>query len=364
MLNALAAAGGEVHYIAVEPYPVSHPRIIPHILWTPFPKKEGLPFWIYFILTAPIYSFFVGFRFRIDLVSLFGGFYSSLAFPLKLWKTPIITFVRSDIREIGRLQQRSPLLVFLEDLFIGVGLKLSDRIITVSDFLKETISTRYRIHSEKIGVLKNHIRMISTDPSKRDVCCQRLGFGTGKFIIVTLAVLNPEKNIDVLIRAGGALEIPATILIVGEGAERAKLQRLASRTAGPTRVIFTGWQEHVSEYLSAADLFVFPSRYEGCSNALLEALAHGIPCLGSCIPPNREVLRSESLLFDPDDPEALAQKISRIATDDRFLEEIKVSSEQAAKLFRFDWDRAVVALHEEILSLRRDRVDVGAASIG
>lgn len=364
MLTALADAGGEVHYIAVEPYPISHPRIIPHILWAPFSKKEGLLFWIYFILTAPVYSLLIGLRSKIDIVSVFGGLYSFLAFPLKLGGTPVITFARSDVREINRLQRRSRLLMFWEDVLVGVGLKLSDRVVTVSDFLKEVLSARYRIHSERICVLKNHITYTPTDAFTREACRRRLGFGTGNFIIVTLAVLNPEKNIEVLIRAGGALDRPATLLIVGEGPERLKLERIASEAAGSTRVIFTGWQDRASDYLSAADLFVFPSRYEGCSNALLEALAHGVACLGSHIPPNREILCSDRLLFGPDDPEGLAKKISRISADSGFFEEVRALSEQSAKAFLFDWDHAVVVLHQEVLSHRRDRAGVGAASIG
>lgn len=364
MLKALADAGGEVHYIAVEPYPISHPRIIPHILSVPFSKKGRLLFWIYFILTVPFYSLLIGLRSKIDIVSVFGGLYSFLAFPLKLGGTPIITFARSDVREINRLQRRYPLLMFFEDILVGIGFKRSDRVITVSDFLRETLSARYRIHPEKIGVLKNHITYAPTDAFTRETCRRRLGFGTGNFIIVTLAVLNPEKNIEVLIRAGGALEMPATILIVGEGPERLKLERVASQAAGSTRVIFAGWQDHVSDYLSVADLFVFPSRYEGCSNALLEALAHGVPCLGSRIPQNREVLCSEDLLFDPDDPEELARKISSIMTEDGSSEEVKILSEKSSKAFIFDWNHAVVALHEEVLNLGKDRVDVGATSIG
>ena len=73
MLIALANAGGEVHYICVELYPISHPKIVPHILWTPFSGKDGIFFWIYFISVVPFYSFFIGCRLKIDIVSVFGG---------------------------------------------------------------------------------------------------------------------------------------------------------------------------------------------------------------------------------------------------------------------------------------------------
>lgn len=364
MLNALADAGGEVHYIAVEPYPISHAKIISHILWTPFSNKEGIFFWIYFISVAPFYSFFIGLRFKVDIVSVFGGLYAFLAFPLKLRRTPLITFARSDVHEINRLQRRSPRLMFWEDLLVGIGFKLSSRIVTVNDFLKETFSKRYRIDRSRIGVLRNHIRTVSTDARMREASRRRLGISSGEFIIVTTAVLNPEKNIEVLIRAAGLLDLPATLFIIGDGPERSTLERLASQKGGSTKILFLGWQDQVAGFLSAADLFVFPSKYEGCSNALLEALAHGVPCLGSRIPQNKEILCSENLLFDPDHPEELAQKIAKVASDRRFLEVVNNLSAESVKRFTFDWDQSVIALHKEMLSLGRDRVGMGASSVG
>lgn len=97
MLKALADAGGEVHYIAVEPYPISHNKVIPHLLWTPFHQTEGVFFWIYFIATAPFYALWIGYRFKVDIVSVFGAVYGFLALLLKgLFGKPILTFVRSD----------------------------------------------------------------------------------------------------------------------------------------------------------------------------------------------------------------------------------------------------------------------------
>lgn len=361
MLNALADAGGEVHYIAVEPYPISHPKIVPHLLWSPFSKKEGILFWAYFISTVPIFSFIIALRCKVDIVSVFGGLYAFLAAPLKFLRKPVITFARSDEHEINLLQRRSFLTMFWEDLFVGIGFKVSDRIITVSDFLKETLLRRYRIDLSGVSVLKNHVRAVSVDPLAREAGRRRFGFGSGDFVIVTVSVLNPEKNIDVLIRAVGGLDAPATLLIVGDGPERSRLEKLASQTEGPARILFLGWQNHVSEYLSSADLFVFPSKYEGCSNALLEALAHGVPCLASRIPQNREIFSSERLLFDPDGPEELTQKISQIVTDRRSLAEVNELSAQSVKPFVFDWDQAVVSLHEEVLGQGKD--DVSAAAL-
>jgi glycosyltransferase involved in cell wall biosynthesis len=80
----------------------------------------------------------------------------------------------------------------------------------------------------------------------------------------------------------------------------------------------------VTDYLLAADLFVLPSSTEGMSNALLEAMAVGLPIVATRVPGNCELIRDEDsgLLVEPKDPQALAQAIIRLLS----------SPEQAARL--------------------------------
>lgn len=349
LFHAWVEEGGEVHYIGVEPYPISHPRIIPHILWTPFSKNEGLLFWTYFILVAPFYSLYLGYRFKADIISVFGGFYGFTAIITKmLLKKPMITFIRSDVREAGQILRRPPLLLLLEEFIVSLGFRLSDRLVTVNQHLKEVIAARHQIDPNTIHVLRNHIRHLPHHALPKEICREKLGLKSTDFVVVTMSVLDSQKNVEVLIRAGGLLYRSATFLIVGDGPERVRLEELARGLKGNVEFVFAGWQEDVSIILSAADLFVLPSKQEGCSNALLEALAHGLPCLGSDIPAIREVLHSEQLLFAPNEAEKLAEKISQAVTDRHFLDEVKRISEASRKRFIFDWDKAVIHLHAEM----------------
>jgi glycosyltransferase involved in cell wall biosynthesis len=351
MLTALAEAGGEVHYIAVAPYPISHPRIVPHILWTPFARSEGIFFWFYFLVITPFYACWIGYRFKVDLISVFGAIYGFLAAFMKvLTGKPILTFVRADVSRVNRLLDRAPLLLWMEDFLARIGFKYSDKIITVNRCLKEIVSSRYRIAPEKIGVLTNHIGPRPERRLSMDLCRKELGLNHRDFIVMTAAVLDARKNVDVLIRAGALITAPAVFLVVGDGPEKDRLERLAREVKGKTRFIFPGWQHDLSLYLTAADLFVFTSKHEGCSNALLEALSYDLPCLGSDIEEIREVLAHDALLFRPDDEKDLAEKVSRAIIDQAYLEQIKKCSEESRKKFTFDWERAVVDLHEASLN--------------
>lgn len=101
--------------------------------------------------------------------------------------------------------------------------------------------------------------------------------------------LDRVKRVDLLISAAAQLADQRWhLLIAGEGPERDSLQRQVNDLA-LANVHLLGWRDDRHLLLSAADLFVFPSRTEGMPNAVLEALAFGIPVIASDIPALREI---------------------------------------------------------------------------
>src|SRR5690606_7589244 len=106
---------------------------------------------------------------------------------------------------------------------------------------------------------------------------RRRGIGVGSFVIGTVGRLAVEKNQRVLIDAVAALRasgIDAHLLIVGNGAERAQLERRAAELHSTEHVTFAGVQSDVKPWLAMMDVFVLPStNVETFSNAALEAMA-------------------------------------------------------------------------------------------
>jgi glycosyltransferase involved in cell wall biosynthesis len=116
--------------------------------------------------------------------------------------------------------------------------------------------------------------------------------------------LSPEKSLTTLIDAladpgPAASTLAPQLLLLGDGPERAILEERASRAGLGDRLLLPGSVPAVEPWLRAAELFALPSRHEGMSLSLLEALAFGMPALASDIAPNRDLLDDAPLEFAP-----------------------------------------------------------------
>lgn len=148
-----------------------------------------------------------------------------------------------------------------------------------------------------------------------------LGLGDDAVAFACVGRLAQRKAIDVLLTAWHRLPATAreraTLLIVGDGEEGPRLRTLAAELGLGARVRFLGERQDVATILHASDVFVFPSRREGLSNALLEAMSSGLPVIASRIGGNVDVVEhgAQGLLCAPDDPDELADAVARLAGD-------------------------------------------------
>ena len=130
--------------------------------------------------------------------------------------------------------------------------------------------------------------------------------------------LHPQKGLDVLLQAirllGDEPARPIQCRLIGDGPARGELTALAGQLGLDDLVTFCGQSDQVLEELAAADVFVLPSRAEGLSNALLEAMAAGLPAVVSDIPGNVDVIEHErnGLLFRAEDPRDLAERLNSL----------------------------------------------------
>lgn len=108
-----------------------------------------------------------------------------------------------------------------------------------------------------------------------------------------------QKNQETVLRALARVKRPWRLEIVGDGPRRSALERLAEDLGIAPRVQFRGVQEDVHSFFASADLFLFPSRWEGQGIALLEAIASGIPSIVSDIPVFHEFFTDKQLSFAP-----------------------------------------------------------------
>ncbi|MEM2772652.1 MAG: glycosyltransferase, partial [Candidatus Pacearchaeota archaeon] len=121
---------------------------------------------------------------------------------------------------------------------------------------------------------------------------------TNKFIIGSIGRLDYQKNYEFLIKIfPEILKIKenAIAIIIGEGEERKKYENLIEKLNLKDKFFLIGEIKDASRYLKAFDLFVLPSRYEGMSITLIEALFAQIPILASDVGGNKEIVGEECI---------------------------------------------------------------------
>lgn len=156
----------------------------------------------------------------------------------------------------------------------------------------------------------------------RGAARRELGLPEDAVIVLAVGSLSPVKNHEALVDAmaavpGQAGGTPVQAYIVGSGARRDLLEaRIAERGVGH-RVRLMGASDAVPRLLGAADLFVHPSHLEGMSNAILEAMAAGLPVVAFRTGGNPElVVEGETgMLCPPGDTAALAGAVAALAAD-------------------------------------------------
>ena len=130
-----------------------------------------------------------------------------------------------------------------------------------------------------------------------------------------------EKGLDVLIKALAKLplDIPWRLILAGDGPEWTGLAALAGRLNIADRVQVRGWVDRAElpALIREADVFVLPSRVDGTPSALLEAMAAGLPVIGTKVPGTMEAVvdGTTGLLAAPEDVDGLTEAIVALARD-------------------------------------------------
>lgn len=197
-----------------------------------------------------------------------------------------------------------------------------DRWIALTTEMKREICS-LDIPPERVSIVPNGSDLPERPayaPGVRAGARARLGLEHPQTAVFT-GRLSRQKGLDTLLRAWKALHLrfpDAHLLLVGGGGDylnvEAELRALSDELDLGRVVHFVGHVAEVRDYLLAADLFVLPTRAEGMSNSLVEAMGAGLPIVATDIPANHDILSDEenALLARVDDHEGLAAAMTRI----------------------------------------------------
>ncbi|QUH02669.1 glycosyltransferase [Saccharopolyspora erythraea] len=196
-------------------------------------------------------------------------------------------------------------------LYLGTDL-CSDATIAVSD----TVATRlvnWGVRPRKITVIPNGVDFgrVRFDPEARARVRAEQGIEPDAFVVGVLGRLDPNKRFNLVIDAMAPLVDQHTkLLIVGDGADRERLENLVRAHGIEDHVIFAGERHDVAAMLSSLDLFVASSAQETFGLSVLEALANGMPALYTTCPA-MDGIDTDRARQVPGDPERMRAEIAR-----------------------------------------------------
>jgi glycosyltransferase involved in cell wall biosynthesis len=154
-------------------------------------------------------------------------------------------------------------------------------------------------------------------------------------MILAAGRLHPQKGFPHLIRAFARVRpsLPARLVIIGEGPERAALEALVAGLDLQGAVVLPGFQSNPYAWMARADLFVLSSLYEGFGNVITEAMALGVPIVATRCPSGPEEIITEGqdgLLVPVGDEEALAAAMRRILTSPTVAADLRRGARERA----------------------------------
>ena len=248
---------------------------------------------------------------------------------------PVITTLHgTDITIVGNDPSYLPITRY--------SLEKSDVITVVSHWLGEQVAQVLKSGCQ-CKVIYNFVDSEKFHPRKENPlkrCCA----GLNKPILMHLSNFRPVKHIDVVVDV--FLEVhrhlPVSLVMVGDGPLKEPAKRRLRESPYPEDAHFIGVQDAAEEILPGADLFLFPSKAESFGLAALEAMACGVPVIGTNVGGLPEVVEDgvSGLLFAPGDVEGMANACLELLTDRIKMNSMRENARKWA-IERFSSDSAI-----------------------
>ncbi|EHP84940.1 glycosyltransferase family 4 protein [Methanotorris formicicus] len=238
-------------------------------------------------------------------------------------------------------------------------LKISNKIITISHHTKQDIIKHFKIPEDKIKVIHLAANENYKPLNEKEIEKIREKYNLNYPFILYVGGLEPKKNISTLLKALYKLKkqgIKHKLVITGEKRWKYKsIFETIEKLNLQKDVIFTGYvpDEDLPALYNAADLFVYPSLYEGFGLPPLEAMACGTPVITSSTSSLPEVVGDAGIMVNPYDVDELAKAMYEVLTNDGLREELSKKGLERAKLF--SWKKCAeehLKVYEEVYNMK------------
>lgn len=191
----------------------------------------------------------------------------------------------------------------------------ADQMIAVSSGVRDHLVSQ-GVDAKRVTVVYNGLDLEPSEVEREEVR-NSLGYGPDDFVLGTVSRITPLKGIEDALRAMASIGSPRLrYLVVGDGDGLEPCKALAHELGIAGQVDFVGYHQDVARYLSAMDLFVFPTHKEAMGLALLEAMSAGLAAVSTNVGGIPEVATDQTaILVSAGNPGALAAGIKRVLDD-------------------------------------------------
>ena len=209
-----------------------------------------------------------------------------------------------------------------------IAVRFIDRVVTLSEIMAADYAQYARIPTSKIQVIYNGVDTEKfNNKSNIKKIRKELAINEDDFVIGSVGRLDPVKDFPTLIKAFSlfCMDIGSSkLIIVGEGPERATLEKLAKDVDVEEKTIFTGYRNDINKLMQAMNIYVQTSLYEGFSNTIVEAMAAGLPVVATDVGGNSVLIKSrtDNLLIEPANPTLLSSILLKLARNKATMSQI------------------------------------------
>ena len=208
--------------------------------------------------------------------------------------------------------------------------RITDHVIAVSGHVHNVMTKDIGIAPARVKIIHNGVNTARFKPDAplRAQIREELGLAEQDFVVGIVARLAPVKNHPLLLKAftsfGHELPMKKKLLIVGDGAERTKLEALCRDLGIAAMTQFLGDRRDTEALFRAMDAYVLCSVSEGMNLTLLEAMSSGLPVVATAVGGNVEIVEHDisGFLVPIDQPVEMGQFIQRLAVDRQLRQQL------------------------------------------
>ena len=241
--------------------------------------------------------------------------------------------------------------LFFLNCLIPRSIKRADKVVGVSKFTRDEIIKYYKTNPAKVDFIYNAVSddFLAEDASEEKIKSVKEKYHLPEKYILYIGTLQPRKNIPTLVEAFALLNANpkakplasqrlSLVIAGGKGHNYdEKIDMAVENNKLDQEVILPGFvaEEDKAALMAGAEIFCFPSFYEGFGIPILEAMAVGLPVIASDIAPHREIAGEAALFFNPDVAGELAEKLREILRNDTLRNNLIIESR--VQIQKFSW---------------------------